>query len=296
MAVDTYALTSLTNLKTYLGISVTTWDTQLENAINAASARVEAYIGRKIKSRTWIEHIDPDGSDRINLRQYPITSIDFLGVGAKPVLTIGYDNTSTIIFASAQWDAANPDGGPGTLTLKSGQTTGHLSVTTDATLRSTSSMAALSVAGFTFTLIENVRADWLHQQGPVDVTQSPMQLTAPAVTDVDCRVDRERGILWRPKWSDEWTDGWDEALGIGWRPRFGFSPQSMVVQYTAGYATIPYDIEQATLDVAKAIYMGRRRDPNVNSESLGDYSYTHGGASRITEILEEQLGTWKEIR
>ncbi len=295
MAVDTYALTTLSDLKTWMGISASTWDTLLENCIDSASARVEAYIGRKIKSRTWVEHINPDGSDRVQLRQYPVTAIDMIGAGAKQVLTIGYDGTASVIFASAQWDAAS-GGGAGTLTLKTGATTGDLSVTTESAARSTSTLAALSVAGFTFTLVENVRADWLHQQGPVDVTQSPMHLTAPAVTDLDVRVDRDRGILWRPKWDDEWSDGWAELMAYGWRPRFGFSPQSLVVQYTAGYATVPYDIEQTVQEVAAAMFRSRKRDETLNSESLGDYSYTSGGASRINEILEERLSSWKEIR
>lgn len=296
MAIDTYALTTLAELKTYMGISASTWDTVLENLIDSASARVEAYIGRRIKSRTWIEHIDPDGSSTIRLKQWPVTSVDFIGVGARPVISIGFDSSqSSIIVATAQWDAAG-QGGAGTLTLKTGTATGDLTATTDSTLRSTASMAALSVTGFAFTLIESVRADWLHQQGPVNVIESPMQLTYPAVTDVDCRVDRDRGILHRPRWSDDWDDGWDSLLCTGWRPRFGFSPQSMVVQYTAGYSTIPYDVEQTVQEVAAAMFRSRARDETLNSESLGDYSYTSGGASRITEILEERLGSWREIR
>jgi hypothetical protein len=123
-----------------------------------------------------------------------------------------------------------------------------------------------------------------------------MHLTAPAVTDVDLRVERDRGILWRPKWDDDWSEGWDQLASIGWRPRFGFSPQSMVVQYTAGYATVPYDIEQTVQEVAAAMFRSRKRDETLNSESLGDYSYTSGGSARITEIMEERLASWKEIR
>lgn len=295
MAVDTYALTSLSALKAWMGISASTWDTVLENCINSASARVESFIGRKIKSRTWIEHIDPSGSPTIRLRQYPVTGLTFVGAGAKPVLRVGYDGTAGILYATAAWDAAN-NGGAGTLTLSSGTTTGDLTTTTNSTARSVSVLATTSASGFEFETIEDVRSDWLHQQGAWDVTRSPLFLTAPAITDVDVRIDRDRGVLHRPKWDDDWSETWDVLASMGWRPAFGWSPQTMVVEYTAGYATIPYDVEQTTQEVAAAMFRSRKRDETLNSESLGDYSYVNGGAARITEIMEERLGAWKEIR
>jgi hypothetical protein len=49
-------------------------------------------------------------------------------------------------------------------------------------------------------------------------------------------------------------------------------------------------------EIAAAMFRSRKRDETLNSESLGDYSYVNGGAARITEIMEERLGSWKEIR
>lgn len=298
MAVDTYALTTLSDLKANMGISVSTWDTVLENMIDAASARVESYIGRRIKSRTYVEFVNPQGSRVAVLRQHPIVSIDYVGAGVRHVLTISTDNDASVILATAQWKGASPGAATtvGTLTLVTATTSGSPTTTTNATLRSTDAIAALTVTGFSFSLVESVRADHLHQFGPHDVTSSPLYVTAPAIADIPHRVDYDRGMLYRTDSGMDWEDDWADLRAQGWEPSFGHSRQSLVVQYTAGYSTVPYDVQQATEELAKAMFHARNRDESRNSESLGDYSYTSGGTGVFTEILEERLGSWKEIR
>ena len=57
MAVGTYALITLQELKDQLGITVSTDDTQLERAIDRATAGIEAFCGRLIKSRAHQEAV-----------------------------------------------------------------------------------------------------------------------------------------------------------------------------------------------------------------------------------------------
>ena len=57
--------------------------------------------------------------------------------------------------------------------------------------------------------------------------------------------------------------------------KFGFlkGVRNYRFSYTAGYSTIPYDLEQACLDLCVWIY-NDRKNKGMKSESLGEYSYT----------------------
>jgi len=73
MAIDPNALTTLEDVKAQIGIPVldTTQDTLLERMINAASEKIESFLDRRIKKRSWTEYQDGRGNDRIMLRQWP---------------------------------------------------------------------------------------------------------------------------------------------------------------------------------------------------------------------------------
>ena len=43
--------------------------------------------------------------------------------------------------------------------------------------------------------------------------------------------------------------------------------------YTAGFGTVPYDVEQVVIELAAEMFKGARLDTNLKSERLGDYAY-----------------------
>lgn len=71
--------------------------------------------------------------------------------------------------------------------------------------------------------------------------------------------------------------------------------KSVLVEYTAGYATVPDDIEQACIEVAAMMYRDRRRDSGLASESLGDYSYTRSNRAEMDTTMASLLADWREI-
>ena len=97
MAVGTYALTSLANLKSYLNLSITTHDTMLEDLVDRATELAENITNRKLKARDY--HYDSDESaydadnaaldgndrDRIILPQYPINSVTTLRINTMAI-------------------------------------------------------------------------------------------------------------------------------------------------------------------------------------------------------------------
>ena len=57
----------------------------------------------------------------------------------------------------------------------------------------------------------------------------------------------------------------------------------MRVDYTAGFSTLPSDIEQGILEVVKAAWDSGAQDSNVEEEKLGDHMYklARGGLSSM---------------
>lgn len=73
MATDPYALTDLTTIKQHLNIDplVTSQDAVLERMIDAASAKIESFLDRKVLTRSWTEYQDGRANDRILLKHWP---------------------------------------------------------------------------------------------------------------------------------------------------------------------------------------------------------------------------------
>ena len=87
------------------------------------------------------------------------------------------------------------------------------------------------------------------------------------------------------------TDDWEE-LDEEW----GSESQVVVVDYNAGYSTVPADIVDACLQIAAAAWRARFMNANVQSETLDVYSYTSAVRDASLDLLDNLLGGWKEIR
>jgi len=64
------------------------------------------------------------------------------------------------------------------------------------------------------------------------------------------------------------------AYSITMLPNYGNEPQSWSVTYTAGYATIPYDLQEVVMQMVDALFAGRGANAEMQSESTGAQSYT----------------------
>jgi hypothetical protein len=78
--------------------------------------------------------------------------------------------------------------------------------------------------------------------------------------------------------------------------RFPSGLQSTLIEYSAGYTAVPDDIHQACMVIAGTAYLSRKSDSSLQSESLGDYSYSMASADSSRAMMEDMLGSWKEIR
>jgi hypothetical protein len=71
MSLLSYALTTTARAKTYLGSSAA--DATVESVVNAVTAWIESYCGRRFKQTTYTnELLDSDGSEYLFLSNYPV--------------------------------------------------------------------------------------------------------------------------------------------------------------------------------------------------------------------------------
>ena len=90
---------------------------------------------------------------------------------------------------------------------------------------------------------------------------------------------RNHGTIGSADWNDLESDFVkliDNGEGPGqvfYQPGFFKGVRNYRFSYTAGYTTIPYDLEQACLELCSYMYNDRKAK-GMKSETLGEYSYT----------------------
>jgi len=75
MAVDADALTSLANVRAYLDLGVSTYDTMLEDFIDRVTDQFETYCSRYFKAADYTEYLDGKGLNILFPKQWPINSV-----------------------------------------------------------------------------------------------------------------------------------------------------------------------------------------------------------------------------
>lgn len=97
-----------------------------------------------------------------------------------------------------------------------------------------------------------------------------------AITDYG--FDAESGKLWRGDGyrNPRWTVGW--PLGSN----------NVVVTYTAGYDPIPADVKQAVILTCKWLDESRATSGSLQSEKIGDYSYTVMPKAQAAAMLPDE--------
>ena len=283
MALGEFAIITLSDLKSHLGISVATYDTQLEDAIDAASGIVEDYLGRKVISRRFYEWTTAGGRGTYATREKPISDVHSIRFGRLATMTVQSTVDSDISIGVSvngnhiRLDRIESDGTEHTTTLSFG-----------ANKTTTDMAAAISaVTGYLATVSVNASVYHLHRIAGRDLKQSTLTLYSVDQAQMDTEVDYERGIIHMK--SAPW--GWAH-MG------FPKAPLSLLVDYTAGWdiGDVPHQIQQAVRSLAASLYFSRSRDPSLASESLGDYSYTLASMEDEEKTTLRLLQPWRKLR
>ena len=73
--------------------------------------------------------------------------------------------------------------------------------------------------------------------------------------------------------------------------------QNISVPYTAGYVTIPADVQQAVVQIAEGMLSANERAGDVTSEKIGDYAVSYGvGGSSLPPAAQALLARYRDIR
>ena len=289
MAVGTHALTTLANLKTYLDVTGTTDDVILEQCIDRATAIIESHCDRKFKSRTFFEFLMPEGDRTVKTEQFPIISIDTIAFGSQTSLSISSDTASTDVVATVGFDGS-------TLRLykvasNGTETTDTLAASSFATTSAIVTQINSSVSGWSATLTKNAYTRSLYRFGGRGVIDADAQLEFPRDNVSEYRVDFETGQI---HITADRFPGIREDDARANRFPDGFFP--VFVQYTAGFETVPDDLEQVVLEIAGDIFRERLQDRTLQQESLGDYNYTQAAIADLLAERVAKLDHYKEIR
>lgn len=267
MAVSTSALITLAELKDWLGITASTYDSVLESAIDRATSLIETYCDRQLKSRTHREFVEPRGGKTVALDNWPIVSVKTIAFGPAIALIITSDTDQTDVLATVENDGSRirlvKINAAGT------ETTDDIAFSSFKTTSAIVTEINDNVAGWSASLTANAYSYSLYRFGGRGVLNARCILEYPKDNISEYRMEVDRGLIHMR--ADAWPSMNNHDRDNNRFP-YGFFP--VFVEYEAGYETVPDDLKRACIEIAAQMYQDRLNDRSVTSENLGDYSYT----------------------
>jgi len=270
------ALTSRANFKEYAGITTNDDDSLIDSLIYRATSAIESYCGRTLRSATHRELYDGTGGHTLYLNQYPITDVSLLAVGRQDVIAIS-NASSDAYNAYVTVDDTNL-----TLTVAGGTNDGSSTLTlADYTAASLVTAINNLGAGWTALLSNTAYQYWnaneILPKEAAECLDDYTYLACPDEPEQDYKVYGNAGYLYLPG-------------------GFPTGHRNVIVRYTAGYATIPADLEQICIDLVNIYYRSRKTDPVVRSERLGDHAITYDNSQALPRGIAARLAPYRKWR
>lgn len=252
-------IVDLKDIRIWLDIAVT--DNSQDDVLNAIHAPVEKwvkeYCGRDFEQTTYTKKLyDGDGESYLFLKQYPIISIERLAIGridgvkvynsssdaTRAVVTI---NTSGLVLTITGGANAGSD----TLLFKDYATLTLLAAAIVALGKNwTASVVNSSYTGHASSELLPTYGAFC---GNIANCQSYAYLEMPDEPLTDFKVYPDKGMVY---YSGGFSGGHD----------------NVIIDYTAGYATLPTDLQLAVKILVKNIYQKREEETfGLEQGSLG---------------------------
>lgn len=233
-------------------------NTTLDGLIAAASRGIESYCRRLFPVRQYDECYDGCASRRLLLRHYPVISVE--RVAYCPLAVLAVTNT---LATNQRATVKVTDTGLTLTRVASG-----VNYTTEVAVSSNATLTALATAinalgsGWSAEVVDSTSghrasADLRAIQGAFSCHNVKAGLRLHVLELSAYEVDEARGCLLRTP-----DDGLAllEDHGLGW---FGGSRFWRVI-YTAGYPTIPEDVQEACAQWVAALFWATKRDPGAS--------------------------------
>ncbi len=242
-------------------------NTTIAELVTAYSKAIQVWCRRQFVSASYDQLFSGNSGDvstDLYLREIPVTAIDRVATGPTTVIQIQNTGWPTTSRATVQVkDATN-------VILKrtasAATTTSNLAIGTYTTLSALVTAINALGNGWSATIAHSdyntwATADLRTIQGvlsAINGATAELVIHTNEISDYD--LDDEAGILVRPYWPR------------GWR--------NIRVQYTAGYATVPEDVQEACSIMVAGSYMQTKRDPMTSLQKTADYFYNATQAYR----------------
>ena len=274
MATASTDLVSLANAKSYLGITGTDDDVLLNALIDRVSQAIETQTGRIFGYETITkELLNGNGATRLRLRYFPARSIYRLSIGRVKALDVtNVAATSAALHAYVHVSVAGAlslilaggaNEGTDTLTLSDYATIDDVATAINAIGKGWSASADDAAAGYPAD-------DLIQTRGRLYALDETVNLDAPAEPETDYRLD-------------------DDACGIiYYSAGFTVGLRNIVVDYLAGYQSVPDDIAHAAcLWVASLYNRAKAGADGFRSEDIPQLaqSFAHGCPQEARDII-----------
>lgn len=224
---------------------------------------VKSYCGRTFDSTSYKERYNGSGTSKLILKQYPIVSIERLALSSIDVIRVRCSDATTHAVVSVT--------STGVVLRKDGVSNSTVLFATYTTLSAV--VAAINLISGWEAVIESSTynsyksTELLEKMGLFCKGTNWAYLPIPYEAEADFDVDSERGIITLYGLRDAAFGGMGFPTGV----------RNIVVDYTAGYATIPKDLILAIKMMCKIII-------NKNDqEGFGLTSYSVGNVSMSFE-------------
>lgn len=299
VTVSSRSLTDLSSVKRRINISDTdtSSDEFLQELINQASIMFERATGRRFSSSTYIERYDGYNERYVTLRNYPVIKLHEIRHGSDTAFNVRYSGAAIVARVETYTDTEGANGGLRLYSITAAGT----ETTTDLTFAlyptfSTMKTAIDLVSGWTCTLgTSDGLTKWIVPRSGSDAKNYSVEFVYPGTSVTDVRIDYTSGTA-------SWGLTDDKRYYITGDDDFQGSPlgyRNLMVNYTAGYATIPGDIQKLINDIVALSYASSLVNPALKSEKLGDWSYTLadvvGGISSSFAAFANEIGYYKDL-
>ncbi|HYV40104.1 MAG TPA: hypothetical protein VE988_30740 [Gemmataceae bacterium] len=267
-------------------------DTRLGILITAASDAIAKYCRRDFYARSYDELYSAAGAGRLLLRQYPVQAVTSVRYGPVGVLKIQNTDTATHQQARVRVTSTGL-----TLTrVASGvTTTSTLTFAGNVTLQALATAIIALGNGWTATVLGDANdygkwpstdlyiapsfGDGVSSQGNINVRgiYGELQLHVNELTDFEFDP---RGWLVR-------------CEELGWP----CGVNSLRVQYTAGYTTIPEAVQEACAEWVSEMYWQTLRDPSAVAVEQPGVTTTHWRpmAGKPSAVVQRLLAPYRRF-
>ncbi len=287
-------------------------DALFVDAINAATEEIEEWTSRRFASTVYNQLFNGTGRRRLNVRQYPIIDVARVSVGRRDAFRI-INNSTDNADAIVSLDGLNL-----TLEIVGGADAGTDTVSYTGATQIGAFITSINAIGkqWVATIETDADATWLvddlFQFEGRNARRNELSMRMPDQSVRSFDVDAAIGQLVRTNVGRSTEllgpqflrHGGNAATPWELRPFTAesggpFWPEgvfNVYVRYTAGFATIPADLEMMANRVAAGHIRMGKRDQTLQSESVSGYSYTRATDDMpLNDSIKQSLTKYKRM-